>query len=98
MFVDQIFQRAHAFLFGRRTYEHFAATWGTWPNPGDSPSREALHTQPKYVASTTLTDPQWTNMIVLSGDPGDLVASRAFPNGSTLQVYRPAGRPRYASD
>jgi hypothetical protein len=28
----------------------------------------------------------------------DLVGSRAFPKGITLQVYRPAGRPEYATD
>jgi dihydrofolate reductase len=28
----------------------------------------------------------------------DLVESRAFPKGITLQVYRPAGRPQYATD
>jgi dihydrofolate reductase len=28
----------------------------------------------------------------------DLVESRAFPNGITVQVYRPGGRPRYATD
>ena len=28
----------------------------------------------------------------------DLVDSRAFPSGVTLQVYRPAGRPQYAAD
>ena len=28
----------------------------------------------------------------------DLVESRAFPKGMTLRVYRPAGRPRYATD
>ena len=27
----------------------------------------------------------------------DLVEYRAFPNGITNQVYRPAGRPRYAT-
>ena len=27
----------------------------------------------------------------------DLVESRAFPKGITLQVYRPAGRPQYAT-
>jgi hypothetical protein len=28
----------------------------------------------------------------------DLVESRAFPKGITLQVYRPAGRPQYATE
>lgn len=27
----------------------------------------------------------------------DLLDSRAFPKGATLQVYRPTGRPRYAT-
>lgn len=115
-----------------------------------------MNTRPKYVASTTLTDPEWAGTTVLSGDvaaavgelkarPGgelqvhgsgaltrwllgaglvdemnllvvpvvvgqgtrlfpeagpdlalELVESRAFPKGITLQVYRPAGRPQYA--
>jgi dihydrofolate reductase len=116
-----------------------------------------LNTRPKYVVSTTLTEPRWANTTVLSGDVAaaigelkarpagelqvhgsgvltrwllendlvdemnllivpvvvgqgtrlfpdagpdialDLVASRAFPKGITNQVYRPAGRPQYAT-
>jgi dihydrofolate reductase len=56
--MDEIYQRADAFLFGRRTYEIFAGSWGAWPDPGDSPIWKALNTQPKYVASTTLTEPR----------------------------------------
>ena len=59
--MDEIYQRADAFLFGRRTYEIFAGSWGTWDDPGDSPIWTALNTKPKYVASTTLTDPRWAN-------------------------------------
>ena len=44
--MDEIFQRADAFLFGRRTYEIFAGSWGTWPDPGDSPIWTALNTKP----------------------------------------------------
>ncbi|MFN2543905.1 MAG: dihydrofolate reductase family protein [Actinomycetota bacterium] len=155
--VGEVYQRADAFLFGRRTYEIFAGSWGTWDDPGDSPIWTALNTRPKYVASTTLTDPQWTRTTVLSGDvaaaigdlkanPGgevqvhgsgslvrwlfdnqlvdeitlltypvvigqgtrlfpdtgpdtalDLVDSRATPKGVTIQVYRPTGRPQYAT-
>jgi dihydrofolate reductase len=155
--MDEIYQRADAFLFGRRTYEIFAGSWGAWPDPGDSPIWTALNTQPKYVASTTLTEPRWANTTVLSGDvaaavgelkakPGgelqvhgcgalfrwlldndlvdemtlftfpvvvgqgtrlfpdtgrdsalELVGSRATPSGVTVQVYRPTGRPQYAT-
>src|SRR5919106_126222 len=76
------FQRADAFLFGRRTYEIFAGSWGTWPDPGDSPIWEALNTQPKYVASTTLTDPQWADTTVLSGDVAAAIGElKAKPAG-----------------
>ena len=117
----------------------------------------ALNTQPKYVASATLTDPAWSGTTVLADDlatairglkakPGgelqvhgsgtltrwllendlidemtlivvpvilgqgarlfpatgpdlalDLVESRVDSKGVTIQVYRPAGRPQYAT-
>jgi dihydrofolate reductase len=159
-FLDEVFQRADAFLFGRRTYEIFARSWGTgsWgENEGDNPISTALNTRPKYVASTTLSDPEWADTTVLSGDVAagigelkakpegemqvhgsgnlirwlidnhlvdefilltypvvvgqgtrlfadsgpdaalELVDSRATDNGVTIQVYRPTGRPEYAT-
>src|SRR5258708_8632231 len=84
--MDEIYQRADAFLFGRRTYESFAGSWGTWDDAGDSPIWTALNTQPKYVASTTLTDPQWTNTTVLSGDVAAAVRELKAKPGGELQV------------
>src|SRR2546427_8054327 len=85
--MDEIYQRADAFLFGRRTYEIFAGSWGVWPDPGDSPIWTALNTKPKYVASTTLTDPWWANTTVLSGDlPAAVGELKAKPAGE-LQVH-----------
>jgi dihydrofolate reductase len=153
---DGVYQRADAFLLGRRTYDLFAGYWGVREDL-DNPIVGALNTKPKYVASNTLTEARWANTTLLSGDlaaavgelkakPGgelqvhgsgsltrwllennfvdemnlfvvpvvlgqgtrlfpdtgpdialDLVASRAFPMGITMQVYRPNGRPQYAT-
>jgi dihydrofolate reductase len=155
-FVDEVYQRADAFLFGRRTYELFAGYWGVREDL-ENPIVGSLNTRPKYVASTTLTDPRWADTTVLSGDVAgaigelkakaagelqvhgsgtlvrwllnnqlvdeitlfvcpvvvgqgtrlfpdtgpdialELVDSRACPKGITIQVYRPTGRPQYAT-
>ena len=86
-FLGDVYQRADAFLFGRRTYEIFAGSWGTWDDPGDSPIWTALNTRPKYVASTTLTDPQWADTIVLSGDVATAVGELKAKRGGELQVH-----------
>lgn len=152
-FITQTYQRAEAFLFGRRTYELFTS----WEAMRAHPIGMALNEAPKYVASTTLTEPQWEGTTVLRGDlaaaiselkakPGgelqvhgsgvltrwllendlvdemtlivipvilgqgarlfpetgpdlalDLVESRVDSNGVAIQVYRPTGRPVYAT-
>jgi dihydrofolate reductase len=87
--TGQVYQRADAFLFGRRTYEVFAGSWGTgsWgANQGDNPISVALNTRPKYVASNTLTDPQWAHTIVLSGDVAAAVSELKAKPGGELQV------------
>ena len=55
---------SEALLLGRVTYEGFAEAW---------PSREGefadkFNTMPKYVVTSTLKDPEWTNSTVLEGD------------------------------
>ena len=87
--TGQVYQRADAFLFGRRTYEVFAGSWGTgsWgANQGDNPISAALNTRPKYVASTTLIDPQWADTTVLSGDLAATVGELKAKPGGELQV------------
>ena len=84
--MDEIYERADAFLFCRRTYEIFAGSWGTWPDPGDSPIWTALHTLPKYVASKTLTNPQWTGTTVLAGDIAAAIRELKAKPGRDLQV------------
>ncbi|WP_326946622.1 dihydrofolate reductase family protein [Amycolatopsis sp. NBC_01307] len=156
-FITRTYQRAGAFLFGRRTYELFAGSWGAVDGMRAHPVGVALAEAPKYVASATLTAPGWADTTVLDGDleaavrelkakPGDdlqvhgsgtlvrwllahdlvdeltlivvpvvvgqgkrlfpetgpdlaleVVESRVDTNGVTIQVLRPAGRPRYAT-
>jgi dihydrofolate reductase len=85
--MDEIYQRAGAFLFGRRTYEIFAGSWGTWDDPGDSPIWTALHTRPKYVASTTPVDPKWATTTVLSGDVAAAIRELKGKAAGELQVH-----------
>jgi dihydrofolate reductase len=84
--MDEIYQRADAFLFGRLTYEIFAGSWGTWDDPGDSPIWTALNTKPKYVASTTLTDPRWANTTVLSSEVAAAIRELKARPGRELHV------------
>ena len=67
-YLDQVYGGAAAFLFGRRTYEIFARSWGAVSDPSSSPIAAALNSRPKYVVSTSLTDPQWADTSVLTGD------------------------------
>jgi dihydrofolate reductase len=54
-----------ALLLGRVTYEGFAQAW---PERSGDPFSDKFNTMPKYVASTTLENPTWTNSHVIQGD------------------------------
>jgi dihydrofolate reductase len=93
-FINETYQRADAFLFGRRTYELFAGYWGAETraraaaeDPVGHPIAAALNARPKYVASTTLTEASWADTTVLSGDLAGAVGELKGSGEGELQVH-----------
>jgi dihydrofolate reductase len=80
--VEGMLGSIDAILLGRTTYEGFAAHWP------DSDQAEALamNSLPKFVASTTLTDPAWSNSTVISDDVAETVARMKQEPGRDLAL------------
>src|SRR3954463_239345 len=80
--LDELLE-ADARLLGRRTYESFAGAWPT--REGEFADR--FNSMPKYVVSTTLKDPEWTNTTVLSGDLEAEVGKLREQEGGDIVVH-----------
>ena len=78
--------RAGAFLFGRKTYEIFAASWPNSTDPADEIAT-TLNTRPKFVASRTLDRVGWNNSTLLQGDLAEAVAKLKAQEGGEIQVH-----------
>jgi dihydrofolate reductase len=84
-FVTSVFEHADALLLGRRTWEIFEAYW-PHHDQGD-PVSHGINVLPKYVPSTTLTDPTWQNTHVIEGDVEAAVRELKEKPGRELQVH-----------
>jgi dihydrofolate reductase len=73
-------------LFGRWTYEPFTGYWGPITDP-DNPIASALNKRPKYLASTTITDPQWADTTILDGDLAAAIGALKTRSDGELQVH-----------
>jgi dihydrofolate reductase len=74
---------ADALLLGRVTYEGFAAAWPT----REGEFADKFNSMPKYVVSSTLRDPDWTNTTVLGGDVAEEVAKLKQERDGDLVVH-----------
>ena len=74
---------AAALLLGRRTYEGFAAAWPE----RDGEFADKFNSMPKYLVSSTLHDPQWTNSTLLSGDVVDEVTKLKQEQDGDIVVH-----------
>jgi dihydrofolate reductase len=84
--LDEIYGRADAFLFGRRTYKIFARSWGSIEEMRAQPIGVALNTRPKYVASTRPLDEEWADTTLLSGDAAAAIRALKAAPGGELQL------------
>lgn len=83
-FIVGMINSADAFLFGRKTYDIFAASWPMTPD--DDPVGAKFNNSPKYVASNTLTSAEWRNTTVLSGDVAAEIAKLKEQDGGEIQL------------
>jgi dihydrofolate reductase len=83
-FLTAMFERADALLLGRKTWEIWEPYW---PHHDDNPFGHAINRLPKYVPSTTLTDPTWQNTHVIDADVEAAVRELKAKPGRELQVH-----------
>jgi len=83
--VEQM-SRPFDLVFGRKTYEMFAAYW-PYQNTEGNPLAAGINHAQKYVASTTLLKLDWSNSTLLQGDVVQEITKLKQQDGPELQVH-----------
>ncbi|HEY8793061.1 MAG TPA: dihydrofolate reductase family protein [Gaiellaceae bacterium] len=86
--LDEILE-ADALLLGRVTYEGFAAVWPSMTDEQGFADR--MNSLPKFVASTTLKEPEWQNTTVIEGDTAGEIAELKADSGQDILVAGSTG-------
>ncbi|MEU7633951.1 dihydrofolate reductase family protein [Nocardia sp. NPDC049220] len=87
-FAGAQLKAADALLMGRKTYEGFASVW---PHRTGDWFSDKVNAMRKYVVSSTVTDPEWTNTVVLGPDtPAEVARIKAETPGDIL-IYGHGG-------
>jgi dihydrofolate reductase len=84
-FITSVYERADALLLGRKTWEIWEEFW-PHHDEGD-PVSHGINVLPKYVPSTTLSNPTWQNTHVIEGDVEARVRELKAEPGRELQVH-----------
>ena len=79
--MDELME-ADVQLLGRRTYDGFAAVWPS----RDGSFADKINNGPKYVVSNTITEPEWRNTTVISGDAVEGVSKLKDATDGTILV------------
>ncbi|RCG24025.1 dihydrofolate reductase [Sphaerisporangium album] len=85
-FIGESFKEADAFLFGRKTYQIFAAHWPNVVDDSD-PASTQLNKCPKYVVSETLDTADWAGTTILKGNFVEEIIRLKNEPGNELQVH-----------
>jgi dihydrofolate reductase len=81
---SELLRACDGLLMGRRTYEVFAPAWSA---RGGDPFADRINAMPKYVVSTTLENPEWTNTTVISSDVAEAIKELKARPGQDLRQY-----------
>jgi len=73
-----------AMVLGRKTYDIMAAYWPTAP---EDTGANVLNDAPKYVASRSPRQLEWSNSVLIEGDAAEGLAALKKEDGPELQVH-----------
>ncbi len=84
-FIGEAYETVDTFLFGRTTYQIWAAFWPTAPSVAGTFAKK-INESKKFVVSSTLMEPAWENTEVLGADWSERIAEMKQEDGGDIMV------------